>query len=728
MSELLKTEGGAIATAIARGDELARRGKYRRAIQIWRELLDLESEEAVLAQGLIRNKIASSYFRLSRHALRAKKGKAARKAFLKAAERLRQALKYEETPEYYVELGRCYLSLGDWERADGALQKALAGWPGDEKARYYAAIAKLHLGDVSSARELIERSPSASSRRGWWIRLRALADALGGEIPKALTALSDPPAGVPEDVWFSDLVALARASTPSPETAEALEAVLAAAEERLGERRAGLLGEIAGDAYAAMGRYEQAVQLWADASRGTENGRSLARKVGLACEGRIVEALRAREVDEAAAWYRLGVELGVEEAIKPLEGLIDFYLGKSAWSRGDFKEAASRFAACLRRRTSVDVATLLAIVCEAQGDWLKAADAWSTVYELAADRPSQLLEAARRQGLAHIRAGAFDKAASALRGFLDIEADDDIFLYLGCCLIQIHEWKAAIDLFGQAAREVGDRPKLLVGLAVATELAGRGLEEQVRAWRRAAHSSEEAWVYHVWRRRLLQLAHERLNAGSVEQALECYVSLLVEDIDDGESWMWCGAAHLKTGRLERALKCFNAALNATGSAKVALFAGGELLRAGDEEEAVRFFQKAVRLDPQSGMELEIARLRMRQERCGRGAPAKGSRQAARRGPPRRPHRRARHQGGRRRSHPDGDARSAQDLGRTGFRPPAPRGAGDQTAKVGRSQRGTASRRAGRLKSQRHVARRRCRLLSKGAGAGRGLRPAGPRGA
>ena len=604
-----------VAAAIARGDSLARRGKYRRAIQIWRELLDSESEEAALADGLIRNKIASTYFRLSRMALRAKGKKPGRKELLRAAERLRQALKYEEASEYLIELGRCHLRLGEVERADAALARALELEPANEKALYYATVAKLRLGDVPSARQLIKRSPKTSSHLGWWQRLESLADGLAGEIAKAIADLGEPPPGVPVDVWFGDVVSLVRASAPTADAVEALDALLSGAEERVGESRVALLCEIAGDAHAAMGRYEEAVRHWTDAAGGGDNPRALMQKVGLTCEHQIVDALHHGRLQEAVAWYDLGVQLGVNEAIRHLEGLIDFYLGKSAWSRGEYREAADRFGACLRWRSSVDVAVRLAIVLEAQGDWLRAADAWNTVYELSPfDRPGQLLEAARRQGLAYIRGGAYDRAAHALRRFLEIDVDDEVFLHLGCCLIQMGEWEEAVELFQRAVAESGDHPRLLVGRAIATELAGQGLEEQVRAWRRAAQTSDEAWVYHVWRRRLLRLAHERLVSGNLEQALECYVSLLVEDIEDGECWMWCGAVHLRRGRVKTARKCFQAALDATGSANVALFAGGELLRAGEEEEALYFFQKAARLSPASGTELEIAR---HYHECGR---------------------------------------------------------------------------------------------------------------
>lgn len=617
MSDEHDVNHGVVAATIARGEMLARRGKYRRAIQIWRELLDSESEEAALADGLIRNKIATTYYRLSRRALRAKGGKPGRKALLRASERLRQALKYEESPEYLIELGHCYLRLGELERADATLTRALEVAPVSERALYYAAVAKLRLGDLERALALIERYPQRSPREGWWRRLRALAVGLSGEIPRALEEVA-PLSNIPADVWFGDVVSLVKSISPSPEVMKAYEAVLGVVAEKVGEKRAALLCEIAGDAFACMGRHDQAVHYWADAAEAGENSRALMQKVGLTCENRIVDALRESKLEDAVAWYRLGIELGVGDAIRHLEGIIDFYQGKKAWSQGDYKAAGERFAACLRWRSSADVAMRLAIAHEAQGDWVGAADAWNTVFELSPSDPGQRLEAARRQGIAYIRAGVYDRAALALRRFLEIDVDDEVFLYLGCCLIQMGEWQAAIDLFMRAVEEAGDHPKLLVGLAIATELAGRSLEEQVRAWRRAAHASDEAWVYHIWRRKLLYLARERFNAGNYDQALECYVSLLVEDIDDGESWMWCGAVHLKRGRAENARKCFAAALEATGSAKMALFAGGELLRAGEEEQAHGFFRKAARLDASSATELEIARLC---HECGKREPA-----------------------------------------------------------------------------------------------------------
>lgn len=588
---------------------MARRGKYRRAIQIWRDLLDSESEEALLAGELIRNKIATTYYRLSLQALRAK-GRTSRKALLRAVERLRQAVKYEEAPNYLVELSRCYLRLSDLERADQTLVRTLQVAPAEETALYYAAVVKLRRGDVQAARELCDRAPKTSAHGGWWRRLRALCFGVAGEIPKALAELAAPPPGVPATVWCDDVVALLRASSPSLETLATVETLLPAVEEKAGEREAGELWALCGDAYARMGEYEKAVRCWAEATTCGENPRGLASKVAMTCESRIVDSLRQGRLDDAVRWHRLGNELGAGDAVRHLEGLIDFYLGKDAWARGDYTTAAERFGASLRWRASADVAVRLAIVFEALGDWPGAAGAWKSVFDLApSGDPGLLLEAARREGLAHVRVRAFDKAAAAFGRFLDIDADDEIFLYLGCCLLQMGQWQPALGFFERALEECGEHPKLLVGLAIAAELSEKSLEEQERAWRRAAHGSDEPWVYHVWRQRLLKLAQKHLEEGNLNQALECYVSLLVEDLDDSESWLWCGAIHLKRGRLPAARKCFSAALNAGGSARACLFAGSRLLEAGEEEEAFTFFREAVRLDTTGAADLEIA------ERC-----------------------------------------------------------------------------------------------------------------
>src|SRR5690554_4102750 len=108
---------GIVAATIARGEALIRKGKYRRAIRMWRRLLESGPDEIKPAQELIRSKIASTYFQLARIALR----RSGRQNLRRAAERLRLALRYANRLEYAVELARCHLRLGQLQQADDVL-------------------------------------------------------------------------------------------------------------------------------------------------------------------------------------------------------------------------------------------------------------------------------------------------------------------------------------------------------------------------------------------------------------------------------------------------------------------------------------------------------------------------------------------------------------------------------------------------------------------------------
>src|SRR5690606_26876594 len=104
---------------------------------------------------------------------------------------------------------------------------------------------------------------------------------------------------------------------PAPQVAAALDAILESL-ERMGGNGASELGALAGDMFAHMGEYEAAVRYWADAAEGGEN-RSLIGKMALICERQIIQAIEEGALDQALAWYRRGVECGVERMIKPLE-------------------------------------------------------------------------------------------------------------------------------------------------------------------------------------------------------------------------------------------------------------------------------------------------------------------------------------------------------------------------------------------------------------------------
>lgn len=600
---------GIVAATIARGEAFIRKGKYRRAIRLWRSLLESELDEIEPARASIRSKIASAYYQLAQIALR----RSGRQNLRRAAERLRLALRYDNRLEYAIELARCHLRLGQLQRADEMLTHVLKTEPSNEKGLYYATVTKIRLGDFSAAHRLSERGCLAPSPlQGWWQRLQSLAAAAQEDFSQALALARSLLKLIPPSVWLSDILAITKASTPGADVASALDAVLQALREH--GRQAPELKALAGDMQAHLGNYESAVRHWASAAAETKD-RSLMTKVARVLEHQVVQALQERALQRAVEWYRLGVECGVEKAIKPLESVISFHQAQASWKRRDYHTAVAKFTACLQRRRSVDIARFLAISHEALGDWVSAAAAWQTVYELATgERPEMMLEAARRQGLAYLRAGAYEKANGALSRSLEIDTDDEIYLYLGCSLIQLGDVQAATNLFSKALEDGGENPRLLIGLAIAMELAERGLEERVAAWRRASMASDEPWVYRFWRRRHLELARHRLEAGQWDRALEGFIALLAQDLDDGEGWAWCGAVHLKRGRREIAQKCFDHALRVSATGETALMIGEHLLQSGEEKAAREYVDRAVELDPSPTTELAIARMCLKRGR------------------------------------------------------------------------------------------------------------------
>ncbi len=181
-------------------------------------------------------------------------------------------------------------------------------------------------------------------------------------------------------------------------------------------------------------------------------------------------------------------------------------------------------------------------------------------------------------------------------------------MYLGCSLIQLGDVQAATNLFSKALEDGGENPRLLIGLAIAMELAERGLEERVAAWRRASMASDEPWVYRFWRRRHLELARHRLEAGQWDRALEGL----------SRSWLktWTTvkvglvrAVHLKRGRREIAQKCFDHALQVSATGETALMIGEHLLQSGEEKAARESSNLGpVESDRSPTTELAIARM------------------------------------------------------------------------------------------------------------------------
>ena len=501
---------GIVAATIARGEAFIRKGKYRRAIRLWRSLLESELDEIEPARASIRSKIASVYYQLAQIALR----RSGRQNLRRARERLRLALRYDNRLEYAIELARCHLRLGQLQRADEMLTHVLKTEPSNEKGLYYVTVTKIRLGDFSAAHRLSERGCLAPSPlQGWWQRLQSLAAAAQEDFSQALALARSLLKLIPPSVWLSDILAITKASTPGADVASALDAVLQALREH--GRQAPELKALAGDMQAHLGNYESAVRHWAGAAAETKD-RSLMTKVARVLEHQVVQALQERALQRAVEWYRLGVECGVEKAIKPLESVISFHQAQASWKRRDYHTAVAKFTACLQRRRSVDIARFLAISHEALGDWVSAAAAWQTVYELATgERPEMMLEAARRQGLAYLRARGLRKGQwRTFALFRNRYRRRDLLVSwmfphpTGRC-------PSGDEPVFESAGGRRRKPPAPHGLAIAMELAERGLEERVAAWRRASMASDEPWVYRFWRRRHLELARHRLEAGQV---------------------------------------------------------------------------------------------------------------------------------------------------------------------------------------------------------------------
>ena len=503
MSDRSVITNGLVAAVIARGDALARKGKYRRAIQVWRRLLESEGEEVELAQALIRSKIAVTYYRLSRIALR---GRVTRKSWLRAIERLQLALRYDTHPEYYVELGRCYLRLGQLAKADESLAQVLQRGKPSERALYYAAVTKIRMGDYAGARELIKRGRASdpSTKGGWWERLTLLCTALEGDAPRALAIGKSPYDEVPTSVWFEDISSVARSATPSLEVAGALDAILDTLDEREVKGWVSTLGITIGDIFAHLGKYEEAVRYWTDAADGDFN-QSHMEKVALTCEYQIIQAVNGRLLDDASKWYRIGIESGVVEAIRPLESAIHYYQAKEAWLRGDYRRAASGFGACLRFRATVDVARNLAISYEAYGDWLNAAAVWQTAYDLSPPARQSCALSPPVDKPWHSCTPNHMKRPKWRCSVRSKSPQMKSSLYLGCVLILLSEFDAAAGFLKKAVVESGENSNLFVALAIAVEMANRSLDERVKAWKQATRVCEEPWVVRFWRRRLLDM-------------------------------------------------------------------------------------------------------------------------------------------------------------------------------------------------------------------------------
>src|SRR5690606_41422058 len=60
---------GIVAATIARGEAFIRKGKYRRAIRLWRSLLESELDEIEPAREIGRAHVASGYYQLAQIAL-----------------------------------------------------------------------------------------------------------------------------------------------------------------------------------------------------------------------------------------------------------------------------------------------------------------------------------------------------------------------------------------------------------------------------------------------------------------------------------------------------------------------------------------------------------------------------------------------------------------------------------------------------------------------------------
>lgn len=598
---------------LERGDALCEKGRYRSAIELWRQALDAlpGGEMPPAFEKTLHARIARAYFDRSQLSLGER---ATEKVLRRGLGRLEEALQWDPNNAHYLfEAGRTHWRLGEHARARELLEEAAKAPGATPLMRYYAAVAQLHAGEPQAALEGLSQRPSFDSESSStlaldWIRTEAYATAAAGDPARAVSLLTE--AGLPVQRVMQDVESLLRAAEPSGELCAAASAFYRRLESQPQDSRA-RLASLLGDLHAACNDIDSAITWWRQAHQ-LSPGEEVIQRLEWACERRVAEAIEAGNVDEGVHWCKVALEMSPNHpTLKQMKQSLRLLTAYAHWEKGEMDEALAVWHETATAEHSVDAAWNTAVAQELAQDHSRAVDAWINVATLAqeSNEPRLVQHAAFRAGCLALRGGDVERAHSLWQKAASVESDDSkAHRLLALLALSGEPNSSAVNTLEQAHAKFPTDPIIAVALAAVHDQSDASLQSKIERWQTALSlSQEKAWIWDAWRKRTLELGLQAWQNGALDQAMSIFSKILLEDRFDPDGWIWCGTIHLQLGNEELATVCFDNAISTDpNDAGIYVKIGGCYLMSGREDEAHAFFAKAKEADPSPATNLRIA--------------------------------------------------------------------------------------------------------------------------
>ncbi|OUN01095.1 MAG: hypothetical protein BAA04_13515 [Firmicutes bacterium ZCTH02-B6] len=490
----------------------------------------------------------------------------------------------QPAPMYWC--GVIYRWFGLWEKAADYFRRALEADPAHVPSRLELGWALLRVGDLEQLRSTVTIGDSDHDEDvsgGHLHRLRAVTLLAEGQVLEAFAAYPlSPPDGLPVSAWLQELLHLATAAGSRDPMA-----VL----RRLGDQRHSIemllgAGDPDGEREDLRGRWRSLLhhlQATAAASRG--------------------------DLDAAIAGWRQACEADPQDASSRqhlIYALVE--KGNRDWRAGRIDNAVAAWAEA-RRRGGHDSGLLLrlALGYERIELWHEANQCWEEYLRLCPDGEPVAPRAAVLLAMAAnaVRAGRRDDAQKLLaRATRALEDRPDLaraepYTWAGLLHLAVGNAQRAVLILTRALELAPGDERAIHGLLHAARLDDANQLHLIIGLRDAvARLPRVSWAYRYWRERAFELGRKLWGSGAVDQAMEVFASLLLADPGDIDAWVWAGTVHARKGNRVGAEDCFAEAIRLDPKrSHTYLDLGARFLAAGQRDEAMAYFEQAVKAAP-----------------------------------------------------------------------------------------------------------------------------------
>lgn len=621
-----------VQSGLEAGERLLREGHYAEAIRTWERLLGRTGMPAEEGERL-RRRLARAYFG---QAMAHQPLKGSRKDALRCVRWLEKAMEYdggEATYPYW--LGVIHRHYGLWEKAASYFRQALDIDPGHSWSRLELGWALMRRPDVSVAEveALLGHSP-AGTEIGvppWqWRRLRAALLLKTGRPREAFEAYPDlPPDGFPLNQWYEERMHLAYAAGyhDPQQVLSSLESWLPGWQAYLETREVGAGAEgdldslwfLMGNLAADTGEEEKAQQYWQQISPASNLWPHAQANLTRLLDYRARRALAAGDLDEAIRLWEQAV--GDAPRNRDVNAMLVGALiarGCTDWGAGRPEKALAAWNQAKDYNASVPAVWYnLALCHERLRNWVEANRCWAEFLKLqrTGSAPARNEREVLEEGDIYTRMAFNATRASrpdeALRFLAEAETrvgrDGRSLMLAGLLHLKAGNALKGVSYLQAALQEDPSAEAAVKGLVHAARMPGVDSSRIAKLLHRLLnHLPRDSWAFRYVRDQLLDMGSRAWESGVLDEAMNCFASMLLADPDDVEAWLWAGTVHMRRGSEEGARDCFDEAVNRNPQRpETYIFIGARFLSAGDRAKAEEYFQRALQVNPDPSIRVMI---------------------------------------------------------------------------------------------------------------------------